>query len=306
MPRVIPWLLLLAAALMPQPAAAEVSVDELLRLVKDGYADSNGVKIHYVTAGEGPLVLFIHGFPDQWFTWRHQMAALADEYQVVAISQRGYNLSDKPKGVEHYKIDRLTADVAAVLRHLGRDKATIVGHDWGGSVAWRFAMDYPDIVERLVVFNRPHPRGRDRELATNNEHKRAASYIIRFLTTTGASGMTAERTAERYKNTPLYERYLEAFQRSDFEAMINYYRANYPPPPFLVPEGPVTKVKVPVLLFHGLEDRALLHHSLNGTWEWLDGDLTLMTLPGVGHDSQNTGDVALVTRMLEAWLKLHE
>ena len=101
--------------------------------VKDGYAVSEGgVKIHYATLGSGPLVVMIHGFPDFWYTWRHQMAALSETFQVVAIDQRGYNLSDKPKGVESYDMRLLVADVAAVIRHLGRDKATIVGHDWGG------------------------------------------------------------------------------------------------------------------------------------------------------------------------------
>src|ERR1700740_3605456 len=110
--------------------------------VKHGYAVSEGgVKIHYASLGEGPLVVMIHGFPDFWYSWRHQMNALADRFQVVAIDQRGYNLSDKPKGVDNYDVRLLVGDVAAVVRHLGRDKATIVGHDWGGVVAWPVALN---------------------------------------------------------------------------------------------------------------------------------------------------------------------
>src|SRR5438552_13273697 len=108
--------------------------------VTHGYADSNGVKIHYASLGKGPLIVMIHGFPDFWYTWRDQMEALSINYQVVAIDQRGYNLSDKPKGVENYDMRLLVGDVAAVIKHLGRDKAIIVGHDWGGVVAWVFAM----------------------------------------------------------------------------------------------------------------------------------------------------------------------
>ena len=134
---------------------------------KDGYADSNGVKIHYVTAGSGPLVVMIHGFPDFWYTWRHQMEALAPQYQVVAIDQRGYNLSDKPKGEENYDMKFLVGDVAAVIRHLGKPKAIVVGHDWGGIVAWNFAFHVPQMLERLVILNLPHPNGLSRELATN-------------------------------------------------------------------------------------------------------------------------------------------
>jgi pimeloyl-ACP methyl ester carboxylesterase len=95
----------------------------------------------------------IHGFPDFWYTWRHQMDALSQTFQVVAIDQRGYNLSDKPKGVESYDMRLLVGDVAAVIRHLGRDRATIVGHDWGGIVAWQFAMNLPQMTENLVILN---------------------------------------------------------------------------------------------------------------------------------------------------------
>src|SRR5580765_1106673 len=97
-----------------------------------GYADSNGVKIHYATMGSGPLMVMIHGFPDYWYTWRKQMEGLSDKYQCVAIDQRGYNLSDKPTGVDNYAIALLVGDVIAVIKHFGKDKAIIVGHDWGG------------------------------------------------------------------------------------------------------------------------------------------------------------------------------
>ena len=105
--------------------------------VTHGYADSNGVKIHYASLGSGPLVVMIHGFPDYWYTWRRQMEGLADKFQVVAIDQRGYNLSDKPAGVENYDVRLLVGDVVAVIKHLGQQKAVIVGHDWGGLVAWQ-------------------------------------------------------------------------------------------------------------------------------------------------------------------------
>ena len=97
-----------------------------------GFADSDGVKIHYVTAGKGPLVVLLHGFPDFWYTWRDQMPALAKHFQVVAIDLRGYNKSDQPEGVENYAIDKLVGDVEAVVKHFKQEKAIIVGHDWGG------------------------------------------------------------------------------------------------------------------------------------------------------------------------------
>ena len=117
-------------------AAAKDS--DMEKLVEHGYATNNGVKIHYAALGTGPLIVMIHGFPDYWYTWRHQMTALAPDYRVVALDQRGYNLSDKPKGVDNYSMSLLVSDVAAVIKHLGKEKAIIVGHDWGGAVAWGF------------------------------------------------------------------------------------------------------------------------------------------------------------------------
>ena len=105
--------------------------------------------------------MLIHGFPDYWYTWRAQMPELARRIQVVAIDQRGYNLSDKPEGVENYAIDKLVGDVAAVVKHFGRDKATVVGHDWGGMVAWTFAMTHPEMIDRLDHPQPAAPAGPD-------------------------------------------------------------------------------------------------------------------------------------------------
>jgi pimeloyl-ACP methyl ester carboxylesterase len=298
---------ILFTLVMSGPLAAQVDVDEVYNLVEHHYADNDGVQIHYVTMGEGPVLLFIHGFPNQWYDWRHQMAALSDSYQVVALSLRGYNRSDKPAGVENYAIPHLTTDVAAVLDDLGSHQATIVGHDWGGIVGWYFAERYPQRTKNLVIFNRPHPRSRKREMALNNEQKRRSSYIARFTSTEGdMGGMDAKRRAQSHAGTVWYERYLKAYQRSDYEAMLNYYRAYYPKPPWMVDDSPIVKVEVSVLEFHGLDDGAYVNQALNDTWESMAKDLTLVTLPGVGHNSQNTGDIAFVTSMLRSWLQMQE
>jgi epoxide hydrolase 4 len=281
--------------------------------VKHGHAVSEGgVKIHYATLGTGPLVVMIHGFPDFWYTWRHSMAALSDAFQVVAIDQRGYNLSDKPKGVESYDMRLLVADVAAVIRHLGRDKATIVGHDWGGMVAWQFAMNLPAMTERLVVLNLPHPRGLLRELASNPEQIANSEYARTFqrgspkdATVFFGRPMTPETLSGWVTDAAARKRYVEAFGRSDFDAMLNYYKANYPKgsgadtPPL----PPLPRVGVPVLMFHGLGDRALHQNGLAGTWDWLDKDLTLVTIPGAGHFVQQDA-AELVTSTMKWWLAM--
>jgi pimeloyl-ACP methyl ester carboxylesterase len=283
--------------------------DDLDKRVQHGYADSNGVKIHYASlgpkkaprTGKAPLIVMIHGFPDFWYTWRNQMEALSDNYQVVAIDQRGYNLSDKPKGVENYDVRLLVGDVVAVVKHLGREKAIIVGHDWGGLVAWNVAMSQPDLVEKLIILNLPHPRGIARELAHNPEQQKNSQYARNFQKPDAASKLTAEQLAFWVKDPEAKRKYIEAFKRSDFEAMLNYYKRNYPREPYAEDPSPVVKVKCPVLMIHGLKDTALNAKGLNDTWEWVEKDLTIVTIPDAGHFVQQDAS-DLVTRSIRMWL----
>ncbi|HEX6897036.1 MAG TPA: alpha/beta hydrolase [Bryobacteraceae bacterium] len=272
--------------------------------VKDGYAESNGVKIHYASIGSGPLIVMIHGFPDFWYSWRDQMAALSDRYQCVAIDQRGYNLSDKPKGVENYRLPLLVGDVAAVIKSVGRDKAIIVGHDWGGMVAWNFALMHPEMTDKLIILDLPHPRGLSRELAHNPEQQKNSQYARNFQQSDAASKVNAEGLARRITDPEAHAKYLEAFQRSDIEAMLNYYKANYPREPYVEDTSPVVKVQAPVLMFHGLKDTALLSGALNNTWDWVAQDLTLVTVPSAGHWVQ-TDASDLVSKTMKAWLSIH-
>jgi epoxide hydrolase 4 len=294
-----------------QPALARQG--DVFDRVTHGYAVAEGgVKIHYASLGQGPLVVMIHGFPDFWYTWRHQMAALSPHFQVVAIDQRGYNLSDKPKGVENYDMALLVADVAAVVRHLGRERATIVGHDWGGIVAWNVAARLPTLVDNLVILNLPHPNGLARELRSNPEQIKNSEYARTFQRSSPTDPtvffgrpMTPQTLAGWVKDPAARRRYVEAFAQSDFEGMLNYYKRNYPrdagpdaPPPTDLP-----RIKMPVLMFHGLDDQALHADGLSGTWKWLDKDLTLVTVPGASHFVQQDA-AELVTNTMQWWLTL--
>lgn len=267
-----------------------------------GFADSGGTKIHYVTKGTGPLVVMIHGFPDYWYTWRKQMPALAENHQVVAIDQRGYNWSDQPEGVESYAMSHLVDDVLAVVKHFERDQAIIVGHDWGGMVAWQFAMRYPEATSKLIILNLPHPHGLSRELASNPEQQKNSAYA-RFFQSAEASKLVKVDTLVGWVKDPdAKEKYLEAIKRSSMEGMLNYYKANYPREPYTAPTDPGPRVKCPVLIFHGLKDKALLSDALNGTWQWLDRDLTLVTIPDADHFVQQ--DAAdKVTKTMVRWLQ---
>jgi len=268
--------------------------------VQHGYADSNGVKIHYASAGNGPLVVMIHGFPDFWYTWRDQMEALSERYQMVAIDQRGYNLSDKPKGVENYDMRLLVGDVIAVIKHFGKDKAIIVGHDWGGAVSWALAANAPQFIDKLIILNLPHPRGLMRELSHNPQQQKNSAYARRFQEPDAASKLTAEQLSFWVKDPSAKQKYIEAFKRSDFEAMLNYYKRNYPREPYTEDGSPAVKAKMPVLMIHGLGDTALLAGALNNTWEWVD-DLTLITIPESGHFVQQDASEK-VTRAMKMWL----
>ena len=266
------------------------------------YADNDGVKIHYATAGDsGPLVVMIHGFPDFWYSWNEQIKALQSTHRVAAMDLRGYNRSDKPKGLDNYAIPKLVSDVAAVIRDMGEKKAVIVGHDWGGMVAWQFAMTKPEMTDRLAVLNLPHPKGLNRELANNPDQQRNSQYARAFQLPGAHKLLTAERLAGWVKGEAKRAKYIEAMKRSDFEAMLNYYKRNYPRPPYEEDTSEPVRLKIPALLIHGLDDKALLHGALNRTWEWLDGDLTLVTIPGAGHFVHHDKP-ALVSRTLKMWL----
>lgn len=281
--------------------------DESDELGTDGFVDSGGVRIHYVTRGSGPLVILIHGFPDFCYSWRRQIPELARRFQVVAIDLRGYNLSDQPNGVDNYTIDKLVGDVDAVVRHFKKNKAVIVGHDWGGIIAWTFAMTHPEQTDRLVILNLPHPKCLQRELANNPQQQKNSAYARQFQKDGRAllpDGSTLELTPELLalwvKDAAARKRYVEAFKRSSIEGMTNYYKANYPRPPYM-DEQDYPPVKCPVLMIHGLEDPYLLPGALNDTWRYLEKDLTLVTVPKAGHWVHHDAADFVTNRMVN-WL----
>ena len=265
-----------------------------------GFADSDGVKIHYVVRGDGPLLIMLHGFPDYWYTWRKQMPALAEHFQVVAVDLRGFNKSDHPVGVENYSMTKLVRDVEAVIQHFERPHAVVVGHDWGGAIAWSFAMQHPQMTERLVVLNLPHLSALRRELANNPKQQEASAYARFFQQPAAARQLTAQGLSTWVKDAEDRQDYIEALERSSFEGMLNYYKANYPREPYDQGQD-LPKVQCSVLMIHGLKDRALLPGALNNTWDYLEKDLTLVTVPEAGHFVQQDA-AEFVTQQMLRWL----
>jgi len=265
------------------------------------YAENNGVKIHYARFGSGPLVVMMHGFPDYWLSWRRQMIALSKSFRCAALDMRGYNLSDKPKGVENYNIKHMVGDAAAVIAAEGEKSAIIVGHDWGGATAWNLAMRRPELCEKLVVLNMPHPYSLARELATNPEQVKYSQYARNFMDPEFYKQISLERLGNWVRDPAAKAKHLEAMKRSDPQAMLHYYQANYPREPYRVWNSEPVHVKMPVLLIHGLKDKALAPTGLNGLWQWVDADLTVTTIPGADHFVQQDA-AEMVSRTLLAWL----
>jgi len=155
-----------------EAAAAVYEAFPLPEGCEEGYLTANGVRLHYVAAGSGPLAILLHGYPECWYSWRYQLPALAAIRRVVALDLRGYNLSEKPE--RGYELTTLTADVRGVIEALGERQADIIGHDWGGLIAWAFAVRQPDYLRRLVVLNAPYPVTLRREWRHLGQLRRSA------------------------------------------------------------------------------------------------------------------------------------
>ena len=269
---------------------------------QDRFAQNGAVKIHYVVEGKGPLVVMIHGFPDYWATWKPLMATLsAAGYRTAALDNRGYNLSDKPKGEAAYAMPNLVGDVAAVIAAEGQKDAIVIGHDWGAAIAWNVEFMHPELVNKLIILSVPHPAGLARELATNKAQQEGSNYARNFQKEGSEKMLTAEGLAGWVKDPDARKKYVEAFGRSDFGAMLNYYKRNYPREPYTEDTSPLKKVQAPVLMIHGLKDTALLAPALNGNWDYVERDLTLTTVPTAGHFVQ-ADEPDFVTKTMRAWL----
>jgi epoxide hydrolase 4 len=234
------------------------------------WVDVGGLRLHCVEAGTGPLVVLLHGFPEFWYAWRHQLPALADAgYRVVAPDLPGYNTSDKPPRVRDYRPRVLAQEMADLIAALGADSATVAGHDWGGGLAWLLAMHHPERVQRLVVLNAPHPI-RFRKGLTSPRQLRRSWYMLAFQLPwlperlVAASDFRALRRAlGRQPTRPGaftaqdIDRYVAAAaQPGALRAAINYYRAAVRANP-LAQAHTLRRVDIPTLVIWGDQDRYL-------------------------------------------------
>lgn len=298
-----------AALAIPNAVAAKKGTMQTPKF-EDHFAEVNGVRLHYVSAGKGPLILFLHGFPEFWYEWKNQLAEFGKDHLAVAPDMRGYNLSAKPESVDAYRVDNLVEDVRALASHLGAKKFVLVAHDWGGAVAWAYALKYPDTLEKLVIVNAPHPGVFFRLLSHDPEQQKASQYMLMFRSPQ-AEQMLSANSYVNLVNTVLGKG-LEtgAFTEEDKKAYIaawsqpgaltgglNYYRAAKigPPAPKKEEDGQVPieaksappdpallTVKVPTLVIWGEKDTALLPSNLDGLDQFVP-QLTVKRIPEGTH-----------------------
>jgi len=272
---------------------------------QSSYADVNGIRLHYISVGQGKLIMFVHGFPEFWGEWENQLVEFGNDYQAVALDMRGYNLSSKPDDVEAYHAKHLIEDLRALANHLGHRKIILVAHDWGGAAAWSAAMRYPDWVEKLIIINSPHPALFARELLNNPDQQAASQYMLLFrsakaeqiLSENNYAGLMAMVTQFGSKwdmSEEVRLKYIEAWSRPGaLTGGLNYYRVSplYPPTSpedeariksilDLPPE--MFAVKVPTLVIWGEQDHALLTDLLGGLQDYVE-DLTVKRIADGSH-----------------------
>lgn len=271
----------------------------------------NGIRLHYVEAGTGPLLILLHGFPEFWYSWRHQVPALAAAgFHVFAPDLRGYNLSEKPPSVSAYRIDALLGDVIGLIDHAGAQRAAIAGHDWGGVIAWHFAMRHPQKVEKLIILNAPHPAAYRRELRSWRQLLK--SWYVFFFQVPGLPeqvlGAGDFGWIERlFRHQPVHP---EAFGPEDVRlykqalarpgaltAALNYYRAfmRYRSQRAARNDVPIN---VPVLLLWGERDTYLNPRLTEGLSAWVP-NLRVVRFPDVSHWIQNDAPERVTRLMID-------
>jgi epoxide hydrolase 4 len=267
------------------------------------YAEVNGIRLHYVAEGSGPLMLFLHGFPEFWYEWKDQLAAFGSAHLAVAPDMRGYNLSEKPADLAQYTMPHLVEDVRALAEHLtGANRFALVGHDWGGVVAWAFAMAHPELLDRLIIVNAPHPAIFSREMRSNPAQQRASQYMLIFRGPQAEELLAANGYERLIQGTfPMSDEdraaYISAWsQPGALTGGLSYYRAARVGP--AGPAGPADGehegeiaqltdaaallVRVPTLVIWGERDTALLTGNLDGLEQYVP-DLTVERIPDGSH-----------------------
>ncbi len=268
---------------------------------------TNGIRMHYVMQGDGPLLILLHGFPEFWYSWQHQIPVLAQHFTVVAPDLRGYNDTEKPR--TGYRIATLLRDIVGLIKGLGYEQAVIVGHDWGGALAWQFAIRYPQMTARLIGLNAPPPWTFARELRTFKQLRK--SWYIFFFQLPWLPEYILGRNHAKAISQAIYttalqkaafppdvlERYRDAMSKPGaLTASLNYYRNIFRRP--ASKGGGNTMVSAPTLLIWGEQDTALDIAMTYGLEKWVP-DIRVERIPDSGHWIQQEKPELVNTLMME-------
>jgi pimeloyl-ACP methyl ester carboxylesterase len=263
--------------------------------------EANGLQFHVARSGDGPLMLFLHGFPDFWYCWRAQLEYFGAHGRLAAAPDlRGFAGSDKPEGVENYRAKHIMADIVALAARYTKEKFVLVAHDWGGAIAWTLALARPELLSHLVIVNSPHPYMFWRELCNNPAQQQASDYMLLFRSPKAERVLSEDNYERLWRmastewgggNDEDKQAYLDAWrQPGALTGGLNYYRASpmYPPkdddpgPRKLSLAAKDFTVRVPTLVIWGDKDRALLPSLLDGLEECVPG-MKVVRVPDAGH-----------------------
>jgi pimeloyl-ACP methyl ester carboxylesterase len=272
--------------------------------MQHAYAQLEGIRLHYVECGSGnDLVILLHGFPECWYSWRHQLPVLGDRYHAVAPDMRGYNLSDKPAGIRSYRIESLVNDIVGLIKYFDKGKAAIVAHDWGAGVAWALAQRHPELVSKLVAMQVPPPAAWRANFTFRQ--LRHSWYMFFFqlprLPEWWASANDFARVEKMYKETSVRSGaftdediavYKEALrQPGALTGGLNYYRANVFKSLFRggveTPKETDRRIRVPTLFIYGEQDVAVLRETVRDIGKFVDAPYRELRIPDSGHWVQN-------------------
>ena len=278
---------------------------DILNDIQEKYITTNNITLHTIIIGKGRPLILLHGFPDFWYGWKSVIPELKDKFKLIIPDMRGYNLSDKPKGIQKYKMKYLIDDIKGLIEVLDLKKPFIAGHDWGGAVAWVFAEKYPELIQKLIILNSPHPKIFGKLLRTNKAQQKASYYIFQFLKPSGEQflfeddfkwlkialfgGLVNKKALDDFDK----EQYINAWsQPNAIISGVNYYKAN--------PSNDDLDgiIEVPTLVVHGMKDVALLPVILEGLEKYVK-DLIILKIPNSSHWVMHEEPHLISTKIIE-------
>ena len=286
-----------------------------MKINSDNFSFDNAqigdVRLHYATAGTGDrLVVLLHGFPEFWYSWRHQIEALSEDFTVIAPDLRGYNLSSKPTRIEDYEMDHLVDDVTGLIRHFGREQAAIVGHDWGAAIAWATAQKHPEYVWKLAALQVPPMSVWRRNLTFKQvltswymfflQIPRFPEWLLSrndfallkraLIDSTGRKGVFSPEDIAEYQKS--------WHEPNAINSAINFYRANFSKF-FTKPQVAEQRIKVPTLFIYGEKDSALVPETVRNVEQFIDAQYSELRIPSAAHWVQQEAAAEVSAALLE-------